>query len=206
MTTPTAPGRRRRFQLPRGFAAVGLEARTQLCFVAEEFEVQACHVAALVAFTATVSCDAAGMRIRCAHGPTAWWLTETLSEHGAELIEVDGSGGTALVRDPHIVLQRYGFDAGRWIFGRSQAATLGIGRGAVHAAVGFNRRGMQVICPNAPMMLTLTAVLARLQIPARPSETRSQVSVAAVDVTGALTRLGIEQVGAQYRRVVESRG
>jgi hypothetical protein len=183
-----------------GFAAVLSAARLHLCAMLEEPEVGMRHAAALVAFTPTVWREGNWMRIRFEHGPTALWLSETLAEKGVELIDVDGDGATVAVPNPRIALRPYGFCESRWVFGRGLDAALGISRGAVHAAAAFNRRGMKVACPSGPMMLTLTAAMARLHISAKPTDGEPRAAVGAHEVAGALARLGIADVGAHYRR------
>lgn len=173
--------------------------RLQLCTVAETPEVQTRHLAALLAFTPTVVRTSREMRVRFEHGPTALWLTQTIARRDVELVDVGWNGGTVVVSNPQIVLGRYGFREGRWVFGQGPAAALGISRGAVHAAATFNRHGMKVACPNAPMMLTLTAVMSRSGINARPMDGEPRAAVSAGDVPGALARLGIPQVAAQYQ-------
>jgi hypothetical protein len=173
--------------------------RLQLCAVAETPEVQTRHLAALLAFTPTVVRVGNEMRVRFEHGPTALWLTQTMARRDVELVDVGCDGGTVVVLNPQILLGRYGFREGRWVFGQGTDAALGISRGAVHAAATFNRHGMKVACPNAPMMLTLTAVMSRLGINAKPTDGEPRAAISAGDVPGALARLGVPEVAAQYR-------
>ncbi|ORX13065.1 hypothetical protein [Mycobacterium xenopi] len=200
-TAKYAPPRRPR---QYGFASVLSAARLQLCVVREDPEVRARHVAALLAFTPTVRRIGTRMRIRFEHAPTALWLTQAIAHKDVELIDVSGDGGTVEVRNPQIVLGRYGFREGRWVFGQGVVAAMGISRGAVHAAASFNRHGMKVVCPSAPMMLTLTAVMSRLGINAKPTDGQPRAAVSAGDVGDALDRLGIGEVAAQYRRLREA--
>ncbi|MBS4730552.1 hypothetical protein MSM1_20255 [Mycobacterium sp. SM1] len=183
-----------------GFASVLSDARLQLCVVRERPEVRVRHVAALLAFTPT---ERSGhrMRIRFEHAPTALWLTQAISHSDVKLLDVDGDGATVEVSNPQIVLGRYGFRDGRWVFGPGIPAALGISRGAVHAAATFSRHGMKVACPSPPMMLTLTAVMARIGINAKPTDGEPRAAISAGDVAAALQRLGIAEVGAQYRRL-----
>ena len=197
-----APGRRRPRQA--GFASVVAAARLQLCAVSEHPEVRARHVAALLAFTPSVQRAGNRMLIRFDHGPTALWLTEALASRDAELLEVGGDGGVVEVMTPQIVLGRYGFREGRWVFGQGVTAALGISRGAVHAAGMFGRTGLKVVCPSASMMLTLTAGLSRLGITAKPAEGEPRAAISAGDVPAALDRLGIAEVAVQYRRLRET--
>lgn len=201
------PATKARRRPPRGstFASLTAGMRLHLCSVAEDPEVRARHTAALMAFTPTVRRVGTRMRIRFEHGPTALWLTETLANKDATLIEVGGDGGTVEVLNPQIVLGRYGFREGRWVFGQGRAATLGISRGAVHAAGVFNGHGLKVACPSAPMMLTLTAVMSRLGIAARPTEGEPRAAIAPADVPAALEQLGVAEVAAQYRRLRETK-
>lgn len=200
-TARYAPPRRPR---THDFAPLVSAVRLHLCAVAEAPEVRARHVAALLAFTPTAERMGHGMRIRFDDGPTALWLTQTIAHKDVELIEVGGDGGIVDVSNPQFVLGRYGFRDGRWVFGQGPAAAMGISRGAVHAAANFNRQGMKIACPNAPVMLTLTAVLSRLGIRAKPTDGEPRAAVRPGDVPEALRRLGIAAVGAQYRRLREN--
>jgi hypothetical protein len=184
------------------FGAVDVAARLQLCALPEVLAVRSRHVAALLAFTPTVTRTRECVRIRVAHGPTAYWLAQELAHRDVELVDVDGSGGTVEVRNPQIVLGGYGFREGRWIFGRGPDAALGMCRGAVHAAAYFNGHGMKVVCPSAPMMLTLTAVLSRLGIDATPTGGQPRAAIGRGDVGRALERLGVGEVAGQYRAAV----
>ncbi len=189
---------------PSSFSSITASARLHLCAVSEEPAVRVRHVAALLAFTPTVRRAGTRMRIRFEHGPTAVWLTEALANKDVELLDVGGSGGTVEVTNPQIVLGRYGFREGRWVFGQGGAAALGISRGAVQAAGVFNGHGLKVACPSAPMMLTLTAVMSRIGITAKPTEGDPRTAIAPADVAAALEQLGIADVAAEYRRLREA--
>lgn len=202
--SPTTTPARRRPQRRSTFASLTSSARLHLCAVAAEPEVRARHAAALLAFTPTVRRIGTRMRIRFDHGPTALWLTEVLANKDVNLIDVGGDGGTVEVLNPQIVLGRYGFRDGRWVFGQGMTAALGISRGAVHAAGVFNGHGLKVACPSAPMMLTLTAVMSRLGINAKPTEGDPRAAIAPADVPGALEQLGVAEVAAEYRRLRET--
>ncbi len=199
-----ATAARRRPPRSTTYSSLTASMRLHLCSVVEEPEVRGRHAAALLAFTPTVRRIGTRMRIRFEHGPTALWLTETLSSKDVTLIEVGGDGGTVEVVNPQIVLGRYGFRDGRWVFGQGRAATLGISRGAVHAAGVFNGHGLKVACPSAPMMLTLTAVMSRLGITAKPTEGEPRASIAPADVPTALEQLGAAGVAGEYRRLRET--
>ena len=202
MSPAGAPTRRQQSK-PKAFAAVGAAARLHLCAVTEDPEVRTRHVAALLAFTPTVHRLSTRMLISFEHGPTALWVSEVLDKD-AVLLELSPSRGVVEVVNPQIVLGRYGFRGGRWVFGRGVGAALGISRGAVHAAGVFNGHGLKVGCPTAPMMLTLTAVMARLGINAKPTEGEPRAAISASDVPAALDRLGIAEVTAQYRGLRET--
>jgi hypothetical protein len=195
-------GRRRPRQVD--FGSVVAAARLQLCVVAEPPEVRARHVAALLAWTPRVRRIGNRMMIRFDHGPTALWLTETLARPDTELLEVGGDGGLVAITNPQTVLGRYGYRDGRWMFGQGAFAALGISRGAVHAAGSLGRTGLRVACPTAPLMLTLTAVMSRLDIAAKPTEGEPCAVISAGDVPDALARLGIAEVAGQYRRLRET--
>jgi hypothetical protein len=183
------------------YAAVTAAVRLHLCAVAEEPDVRARHMGALLAFTPAVRRIGTRMRVRFEHGPTALWVTEVLAGNEVELLDVGGGGGTVDVINPQIVLGRYGFRDGRWVFGHGRAAALGIGRGAVHAAGLINGHGLKVACPSAPMMLTLTAVMTRLGIAAKPTGGTPRTAIAPAQVATALEQLGIADVADVYRRL-----
>jgi hypothetical protein len=164
------------------------------------------HVAALLAWHRGVERSGALLMVKFDHGPTAFWLSQALSRPGAELLDVGGNGGVVCVRNPQIVLGRYGYRDGRWMFGQGMDAGLGIGRGAVHAAGVFSRRGLRIDCPIAVMMLTLTAVLGRLGIKASPSNGQPAASITAANVPAALERLGIGRLADPYRRLRDANG
>ena len=50
-------------------------------------------------------------------------------------------------------------------------------------------------------MLTLTAVMSRLGINAKPTDGEPRAAIGAGDVASALDRLGIAEVAAEYRRL-----
>lgn len=202
MTTKEAGPRRPRIS---DYGAVDAAARLHLCTLAEPAGVRARHVAALLAFTPTVTRTKTRMWIRLEHGPTAYWLARALSHPKVELVDVGGDGGTVSIANPQIVLGRYGFRDGQWVFGHGPEATMGICRGAVHAAARFNGHGMKVGCPTPAKMLTLTAVMSRLGIKAKPTEGEPRAAVGPTDVSHALDRLGIAPVGAQYRAALGGR-
>ncbi|OOK65342.1 hypothetical protein BZL29_7714 [Mycobacterium kansasii] len=201
-TTRCAPPRRPRPQ-SQDFASVVSATRLQLCAVREDPETRTRHVAAVLAFTPI---DRLGqrMRIHFDDGPTALWVAQALAHKDAELVDVGADGGTIIIANPQTVLGRYGFRDGRWLFGQGMPAAVGVSRGAVHAAANFNRQGMKVACPSASMMLTLIAVLSRLGIHAKPTDGHPRAAVGPGRVPQALARLGIAEVGAQYRRLREN--
>ncbi|MCH9732006.1 MAG: hypothetical protein K0U84_20425 [Actinomycetia bacterium] len=202
MSTANAQVRRRR----PGFSSVTDAARLQLCAVTEDPQVQLRHIAALLAFTPTIRRFGNRMRIRLDHGPTALWLCETLSDKDVYLVDVASGGGTVEVFNPLIVLARYGFRDGRWVFGQGLAAAEGISRGAVHAAGVFSGYGLKVSCPSPSMMLTLHAVMSRLGIKVRPTVGEPRVAISVGDVPRALTRLGIADVAEEYQQLRDKRG
>lgn len=180
--------------------------RLELCGVREPSTVRAQHVASLLAWHPDVQRIGTQVVWRFAHGPTACWLAQALNHRGAELAEIRGPGGQVCVTNPQTVLGPYGYRDGRWMFEQGFAAGLGISRGAVHAAGAFGRFGLRVACPNTAMMLTLTAVLARLGVKAVPSSGEPCAVVAAGDVPDALIRLGAGGVADPYRRIRDTRG
>jgi hypothetical protein len=178
----------------RRFAEVSTATRLGLCAVAEAPEVRQQHVAAVLAWTPGMQhhCDRAVIKFD--YAATAWWICEAL----------DTAGGTCAVltiSHPQIVLGRFGFRAGRWMFRQSNDAALGIARGAVHAAGEFGRAGLRIECPSPAAMLTLVAVLRRLGVAARPAEGAPRVMISAPRVPAALEALGVPDAGEQYRRI-----
>lgn len=200
--TRCAPPRRPRPQ-SQDFASIVSAARLHLCAVREDPETRTRHVAAVLAFTPTERVGQR-MRIHFDDGPTALWMAQALAHKDVELVDIGADGGTIIVANPQTVLGRYGFRDGRWLFGQGMPAAVGVSRGAVHAAAHFNRQGMKVACPSASMMLTLTAVMSRLGIHAKPTDGHPRAAVGPGRVADALTRLGIAEVGAQYRRLREN--
>lgn len=196
-------GQRSTPQRLSGFAAVTSAGKWRLCGVSEAPEVRARHLAALLAFTQTVSHAGNLMRFGFGHGPTAMWVTRVLAHQDVDLVDL--GSGTVAVKNPQLVLGRYGFREGRWVHGQGPAAGAGLSRGAVHAAASFDRHGMQIACPSAPMMITLTAVMSRFGIEATPTGGEFRALVSAGDVFNALSRLGIADVGVQYRDVLRRR-
>jgi len=187
------------------FASVATAARAGLCALFESPGVRSRHVGALVAFSPQVRRTGPRLLIRFEHGPTALWLRDALASHNVEELLVGEDGSAAVsITNPQIVLGRYGYRDGRWKFGLGDAASLGISRGAVHAAGMFGRAGLSIACPTAPMMLTLAAVMARSGMPARPSEGDPRVVVSSGQVSAVLTRLGLAEAAAQYRRLRET--
>lgn len=200
MTAAKAPALRRNPNTAE-FARMGNTARLHLCQGAEDSDVRARHIAALLAFTPTVLRSGNRMQITFEHGPTARWVAESLSHRDVVLTEARSAGGVVEVVNPQIVLGRHGFREGRWVFGQGMAAALGISCGAVHAAVTFNHQGMKVACPNPTMMLTLTAAMTRLGIEVRPMEGKPRAAVSPGDVPDALRRLGIAETAKTYQRI-----
>lgn len=189
-----------------GFSPVTAAARLHLCAVAEEPAVRMHHVAAVLAFTPGVRHVGDRMEIQFEHGPTAMWVYQELAHKDVALVEVGAEGGTVEVSNPQIVLGRYGFRHGSWVFGHGAPAALGISRGALHAAGAFSRTGLKVACPSTPMLLKLIAVMSRLGIEARPTDFSPRAAIAAAEVPAALERLGIAEVAVQYRRLREPNG
>lgn len=190
---------RRRQPRQAGFAAVISAARLHLCAVAEGSEVRTRHIAALLAFTPAAQRSGNRIRFTFEHSTTALWVSELLGHKDVALVEVGGDGGVIEVSNPQIILGRYGFRDGRWVFGQGMNAALGISRGAVHAAGTFNRHGLKVACPSTPMMLILTVVMTRLGINATPTEGEPRAAISAGDVPAALVRLGIAGIADAYQ-------
>ncbi|WP_241473839.1 hypothetical protein [Mycolicibacterium neoaurum] len=202
--TQTSAARRRQ-TCNSSHVSVRALTRLHLCAVTEAPEVRIRHVAAFLAFTPMSRRVGNRLQIRFEHGPTAMWLTEALASKHVRLLEVGAGGGLVDVATPQIVLGRYGFRDGRWFFGRGMAAAEGVSRGAIHAAGVFDGHGLKVASPSAPMMLTLTAVLARLGINAKLTEGEPRAAIAPADVPAALEQLGIAAVAEEYRRIRETK-
>jgi hypothetical protein len=179
----------------RRFAEVSTATRLGLCAVAEAPEVRQQHVAAVLAWTPGMQhhCDRAVIKFD--YAATAWWICD------AEMVIAGGTCAVLTISHPQIVLGRFGFRAGRWMFRQSNDAALGIARGAVHAAGEFGRAGLRIECPSPAAMLTLVAVLRRLGVAARPAEGAPRVMISAPRVPAALEALGVPDAGEQYRRI-----
>lgn len=194
--------RRRR---PAGpFDSVASAARLQLSAIIETRAVRTRHVGALLAFAPEVQWAGGQMHVHFDHGSTAVWASEALPSKDVFVEDFGDAGGAVILTNPQIVLEDFGFRGDRWIFGVGTAAALGISRGAMHAAGGFNKRGLRLACPNTPMMLTLTAVMTRLGIAASPTGGQPRVTVGAADVAVALDRLGIGAIAQDYLRLRDS--
>lgn len=180
------------------------QTRLQLCALTEPADLKVQHVAGLLAWTPHVERAGTQMVIRFDHGPTALWLAQALAGPDVELVDVDGDGGSLRVQNPQIVLGRYGYRGGRWMFGQGITVALGIVRGAVHAAGKFDRHGLRVECPSVAMMLMLTALLARLGVKAKPASETPCALVSAGHVPVALQQLGIADMSAPYRLLLRS--
>lgn len=188
-------------QIGRGFGSIAGAARTQLCEVAESAAVRDRHLGALLAFAPGAQWTRDALRITFDDKATAAWVSESLVAKDVALLDVP-DGALVIVPNAQSALGRYGFRGGRWEFGQGSKAALGIGRGAIHAASKFGRRGMNVACPSTPLMLTLTAVLWRLGITAAPTGGQPRVTVRPGDLGVALDRLGLAQVAIRYQQVL----
>ncbi|OHU57068.1 hypothetical protein BKG82_12815 [Mycobacteroides chelonae] len=188
-------------QMGRGFGGVASAARSHLCEVDESAAVRDRHLAALLAFAPGAQWTRDALRITFGDKATAVWVSESLAATGVSLLDVP-DGALVIVPNVQSALGRYGFRGGRWVFGQGSDAALGIGRGAIHAASRFGRRGMNVACPSTPLMLTLTAVLCRLGITAAPTGGQPRVTVRPGDLAVALDRLGLAEVAVQYQQAM----
>lgn len=183
------------------FGEVGSGLRLQLCSVPEDPTVRVGHVAALVAFTPTVMRAGTRMRIRFEDEPTATWLTKALAHRDVELLAGGGDSSAVMISNPQPLLGRYGFRGDLWKFGRGSDAAVGICRGALHAGAAFNRQGMKISCPTTSLMLTLTAVMARLGITTNLTGQEPRLAISPGEVPFAMQRLGIGDVGDHYTQL-----
>ncbi|MFN8043336.1 MAG: hypothetical protein U0S13_08310 [Mycobacterium sp.] len=197
----TAAGAVRGRLAVRRFAEVSTATRLGLCAVAEAPEVRQQHVAAVLAWTPGMQHHGDRAVIKFDYAATAWWICEALDTADAEMVIAAGTCAVLTISHPQIVLGRFGFRAGRWMFRQSNDAALGIARGAVHAAGEFGRAGLRIECPSPAAMLTLVAVLRRLGVAARPAEGAPRVMISAPRVPAALEALGVPDAGEQYRRI-----
>lgn len=196
--TAAAPMRPR--AASRRYAAATAATRLGLCAVTESPEVRQQHVAAVLAWTSGLQYRGNLAVIEFDYAATAWWVCESLETTDAEVTATRGNCATVTVSHPQIVLGRFGFRGGRWIFRQSNDAALGIARGAVQAAGEFSGAGLRVDCPNPAAMLTLVAVLRRLGVVARPAEGAPRVTISAHRLPEALEALGVPEAAEQYRR------
>ncbi len=183
------------------FAPVMAATRLGLCAVEESVEVRSQHLAALLAWTPGMRLQDNRMVVEFDFAASAWWACEALDSADAEMAITRGSYAELVIRKPLVVLGRFGFRDGRWLFRHGHAAGLGIARGAVQAAGEFSRAGLEISCPNPAAMLTLVGVLRRMDVPAKPSEGRPRVSVASRSVPDVLERLGVPAAAEAYLQV-----
>lgn len=185
-------------------AQVAYFTRSQLCAIAESGETQSRHLAALLAFTPSAEQSGGRMRLTFEHVPTALWIQKTLDHPNVAVTGIGGRAGI-IITDPNITLAQYGFHEDRWVFGRGLDASLGVSRGAIHAAAEFTRQGMKVPCPNSPLMLTLTVMMARLGITARPAADKTRIALSSGDLDLALEILNIPAVSKAYAQLRSDR-
>ena len=178
----------------RRFSPALTSLRLHLCSLDEPEEVREQHVAALAGWTTSTVVDSSGrLRIEFDYPASAQWFVEALDTLDAQVVELNGDRGVVAVRNPRTVLGRYGLRHGRWMFKPGPAAALGIARGAIHAA------GLRIECPTPAMMLTLVAVLTRLDIKSRLYDGIPRVMIGGPDVAGALVRLGLDKPAEHYQ-------
>lgn len=186
-------------------------ARLQLCRLDESPTIRIPHVAALLACAAgeQQQYSDAVLRLRVEHRPTAQWVLDALNASDTEVFN-DPTGVTIAIGDPRTALRNYGFRGEqRWSFGHTAEAALGTVRGAVHAGARLTLHGLKISCPTPAMMLTLTAMMARLGINATPNPAPAtgmpRVAVSPTETADALRRLGLSIAGGQYGLVQGAR-
>ncbi len=198
MNTGTSTRQRTRF------GSVEDAARLALCSLTEPATVQHQHLAALLAWTPGMAMRGDKMVIPFDHAPTAWWASEAMATNDAEVSTTSGTNAAVTVKNPRIVLGRFGYRGDRWIFRQGHHAALGIARGAVQAGGQFSRAGLRIACPTPAAMLTLVAVLRRIGVNSpRPNDGTPRVTIGATAVDEAMWALGIEGAGELFR---QSRG
>ena len=184
---------------PPRFAAALNATRLGLCAVQEPEEVRLQHVAAVLAWTPGMVFHGGGRAsVEFDYPATAMWVAQALDSPSADAAVLAGNHGVLNIRHAHSVLGRVGLREGRWLFRPGHSAGLGIARGAVQAAASFHRSGVRIDCPTPALMLTLVAVLRRLDITGQPSAGEPQVSISAAHTEGALLALGVPAAAEAY--------
>lgn len=196
-TAATQPG-----QQIGGMSALNVAMKSQLCDVEATGPALVSHVGALLAFTPAVTRHGGAMVFSFSHGATAAWAVAAMADPHCKLMGSMAGRARLVVFDARNRLVRFGFRHDVWRFGSGADASLAACVGAVHAGGVLSKHGLKVGCPNAGLMLTLTAIMARLDIAAAPAADGLplRVCVGARMVPGVLERLGLADVGAAYAR------
>lgn len=193
-------------QDPAEYRALEAAVKLALCSGrAEAGDTRRLHLAGLLAWTTDQQRCEDHLLIRFSHSPTAWWVYEVLSSPRV-IVDLDSGVSTVRIGHPQRVLGPYGYRGGRWLAGHGPAAALGAVRGAIHATATFDRTGMTVYCPSAPMTLNLTGLMRRLDIDASPAGLATRINTA--DIAHALTQIGLDPdvVDAQRLRELARKG
>lgn len=196
---PTAIKPRHLSAATRPFAPAIDAARQQLCAIPESPRVRVQHVGALMAWTPMLHHDKARLVAEFGCVTTALWLARELRSHRVALRADDA---VVEIFEPQQILRRYGYRDGRWVFAPGTQAGIGIARGAIHGSAQLSRAGLRISCPSSAAMLTLVAVLGRLEVDARASDVTQRVLVSQAEVSKLLVRLGIPDIAAHYGRLL----
>lgn len=160
------------------------------------------HVGALLAFTPSVARGRGSMVFSFSHAATGEWAVGALGDAHVKLVNVGNDSARVFVFNAPTVLSRFGFREGNWSFGRTANDAVAISLGALHAGGSLNSHGLKISCPTSGLVLTLMAVLARLDIVVMPTAGSVGVSVPPREVPGVLNRLGLDDIADQYVQLV----
>lgn len=164
------------------------------------------HVGALLAFTPAVVRDGGAMFFDFTDAATGRWAVGALGDTRTKLIDTSDGAARMFVFDAPNTLSRFGFRDENWQLGHTASDAKGIAIGAVHAGGSLSKHGLKITCPTSALLLTLLAVLARLDVVAAPTTDPLGVSVGPRVVPAVLNRLGLDDIADQYAQLVWPNG
>ncbi|SIJ20848.1 Uncharacterized protein conserved in bacteria [Mycobacteroides abscessus subsp. abscessus] len=187
------------------YRALSLQMRWELCHGEESPAVRVQHLAALLGWHRSPQRHDMTLVYPFDHWPTAVWAARVLSSPNAMAAVGEEGSGVLHVRNPQTLLGRYGYRDRRWVYRHGGAAALGMVRGAVHNAGALTSTGLRVVCPSHQLMLTLVAVMGRLGITARPTDSDARTVVVPVGSVGeALVVLELPEIARIFEQMREA--